>query len=118
MFNIALQDGDRYQLAIISGVGSAAEFRAAQGFVTEWVVRTHCTRLLVDLLGVTMAVDSQDEPSLLDELHRTLPACDKLAVVVTPAANQGHFHDGAEAHGARARRFSELGAAQAWLLRA
>lgn len=115
MFNIAVQYGEHYQLAIVSGVATAAEFCAAHSFVTEWVARTRCTRLLVDLLGVTGTLDARDEQALREHLERTMPSYDRVAVVAQGASARGLIRKVAEARGVLAREFAELAAAEAWL---
>lgn len=116
MFNIAVQYGEQYQLAIVSGIASAAEFCAAHSFVTEWVARTGCTRLLVDLLGVSASLDSHDERALTEHLERTMPSYERLAVVARDAFANGLIPQVARARGILTREFPELAPAEAWLM--
>jgi hypothetical protein len=116
MFNIAIQYGNRYQLVIVSGAGGAAEFRAAHSFVNEWVGQTRCRRLLVDLLGVTSAMDAREKQSLSHHLQRTMPHYEKLAIVAHAAAGIQLIQRAAEARKVRTREFFKLEAAESWLM--
>jgi hypothetical protein len=115
MFNVSAQVDGRYVLIVASGPAAVPELCAAISFLSELLRRSDSRGALIDIMGVDFALDARADQTVLQHLADTLPALDKLAIVVPARMSHGLVAAAARAKGIEVGEFDNLPAADAWL---
>lgn len=117
MFTISTHVGLSYLLIVLTGHGQASHLCALNAFVGELITRTGVRRVLLDSIAFEAAIDEGGREAMLSHMQASIPALDKVAVLVQAGRERGFVVATAAARGFEAREFNNLRAAEEWLLR-
>jgi hypothetical protein len=118
LFNIGVQHGRQYLLAVLSGAPSLDDYLDAAAFVASVAKRAGHRRALVDLLGAAPRLSAGDHRALGAGIARAWSALERVATVVPRIERVGLGEQAAQRHGLQLRTFTDLDAAARWLAEA
>jgi hypothetical protein len=115
MFTLSIQRRPAYLLAAASGPADVDENCSGVVFVADMLRRTRTKRLLFDMTALAPRFGGAGALEVISTLYSSMPAMDKIAVVVAAGMSQGFVLEVARHRNVPAMEFANLSDADAWL---
>lgn len=114
-FTITVQHGLPHLVVEAAGPATLADLCAYMDFVGALAKRLGCRRVVMNLLGVDIALAFTDHLTLGAHAAEMLKDIERVASVVNPKYRTGTSEKAAQNMGLRLRTFTSLEEGQAWL---
>jgi hypothetical protein len=115
MFTLSIQRCPAYLLATASGPADVDENCSGVVFVSDMLRRTCTKRLLFDMTALAPQFGGAGALEVISTLYSSMPAMDKIAVLVTAGMSHGVVLEVARHRNVPAMEFANLSDADAWL---
>lgn len=115
MFTISTDHGASYLRIVVSGRGGVDEACASAVFCGELLRRSSSRRVLVDMMAFSPKFARADGLDVLSALYGSMPALERLAVLIPAGKSHGLLLEVARHRNVPAREFDDFAQAEAWL---
>ena len=115
MFTISSERAPDYLRFVVVGPGDVDETCAGAMFCAELLRRTSARRVLIDMMAFRPEFAQTDGLDVLSALYGSMPALERLAVLIPAGKSHGLVLDVARHRNVPAREFEDLNEAEAWL---
>ncbi|MDB5898598.1 MAG: hypothetical protein JWP22_1457 [Ramlibacter sp.] len=115
MFTLSIQRRPAYLLAAASGPADVDENCSGIVFVADMLRRTCSRRLLLDMTALAPRFAGAGALELISTLYSSMPAMEKIAVLVAAGTSHGVVLEVARHRNVPAMEFANVSEADAWL---